>query len=950
MSKKYNIDKLTVEYGKSKMAQTKKNANTKSSAKSKTKVRAKETQNTEPKKNTGAASEIIGVVLICVGVLFGIAAYTSISALLIKWIKHLTFGLFGVMGYFAPVAIAAVGVLFIIYGKRSKKAFKVLMSVLGVLSVLGIIHICFIGKLDFTDKTYFDFLSHSYKSGYSQIIGAGFFGALLSFPLYKILDVAGTICIFSGVLIISVILVFNFSLRKTGAKAAEKIREKNRLHREREAVLREEQERELREYHETHKDVPENKEYACEDHYAARTYEDDDYDHVHKHIKKKKKKRRSIMLADMEILHKNAEQDNEYGDEITDEDAYYEKQYNEIYGKEPVYKVYTEQDKNSGYYTPVHSEQTEQPKENRKPEKLTIIGQDLTGALAKKQSPLKTADVEVYDMGHASEPVYEEPVYEDVSEDAAEEPVYEFEEPHIPEMKKRAPVVSSAKKTNEKGQYKFPPIDLLDQSQNNISSRSSQAETRLYSEKLESTLSSFGVSAKVVNTERGPKVTRYELQPAPGVKISKIVNLADDIALNLAAESVRIEAPIPGKAAIGIELPNKEAVSVVARDLIDTAEFRSQKSTLSFALGKDIMGRNVYADLSKMPHLLVAGTTGSGKSVCLNMIILSLLYRTSPDQVKLMLIDPKRGVEMAKYNDIPNLITPVVTEPAKAAGALTWAVSEMINRYKALNSTGSRNIERHNEILIERGEEPVPKLVIVIDEFADLMMVSSKEVEDAVCRIAQLGRASGIHLVIATQSPRADIFTGLIKANVPSRIALTVGNSLESRIIMDSTGAETLLGAGDMLFRPIGVNKPTRIQGCWISDREIEGVADFLKNSCDAQYDSNLESQIEKLAEQSGRKDKKSADIDGNDAGFEDDLTKKAIKIALDYDGVSASMLQRRLRVGYARASRLVDELESLGIVGPADGSKPRQLLITHEDYMRLYGTADEEILEEFDD
>lgn len=352
------------------------------------------------------------------------------------------------------------------------------------------------------------------------------------------------------------------------------------------------------------------------------------------------------------------------------------------------------------------------------------------------------------------------------------------------------------------------------------------------------------------------------------------------------------------------------------------------------------MGQSVYADLKKMPHLLVAGTTGSGKSVCLNTIIMSMLYRSTPDEVKMMMIDPKRGVEMAKYNGLPNLIIPVVMEPAKAAGALQWAVSEMITRYKQFNQVGAKDLERYNEKLVEMGQKPLHKLVIVIDEFADLMMVSSKEVEDAVCRIAQLGRASGIHLIIATQSPRADIFTGLIKANVPSRIALTVGNALESRIIMDAKGAEQLLGNGDMLFRPIGKNKPIRVQGCWVSDPEIEAVVSYLKEHCEAaDYDETIDAHIEELAEQKHKGDSKGEEI--SEGSFGDDLTKKAIEIAAEYEGVSASMLQRRLRVGYARAARLVDELESLGVVGPADGSKPRQLLLTREDCIRL-ANADE--------
>ncbi len=404
--------------------------------------------------------------------------------------------------------------------------------------------------------------------------------------------------------------------------------------------------------------------------------------------------------------------------------------------------------------------------------------------------------------------------------------------------------------------------------------------------------------------------------------------------------SIRIEAPIPGRAAIGIELPNRDVSQVYIRDLIDTPEFTSQKGLLTVAIGKDITGNNVYADLAKMPHLLVGGTTGSGKSVCLNAMMISLFYRAPADVVKFIMIDPKRGVEMAKYNGIPNLVTEVVTEPSRAAGALAWAVNEMLQRYNAFKQTKARSLEAHNEELEALGKDKLPYIVIIIDEFADLMMASSKEVEDSVIRIAQLGRAAGIHLVIATQSPRADIFTGLIKANVPSRIALTVSNSLESRIIMDNMGAEKLLGRGDMLFRPIGKNKPVRVQGCWVSDDEIERVVDYLKSNSspdETSYDPEIGEQMTRLS-QSGSKSGASETAEGSGDGFEDDLTLQAIRLSVDYDGISASMLQRRLRVGYARASRLVDELEAMGIVGPSDGAKPRQLLITREEYLEKYG------------
>ena len=585
-------------------------------------------------------------------------------------------------------------------------------------------------------------------------------------------------------------------------------------------------------------------------------------------------------------------------------------------------------------------------REDPKDTELKIIGKDLRGKFETAAPAANVSSRPQYpqlDIDAAEKEISREEVPFDLDPEPEEaEDLFdsrEFFQPELMEEKKPPRKVKAPQKTEVKKQYQLPPVSILAQNKTTLDMRSAKNEIDNYSRLLEQTLESFSVSAKVINAERGPKVTRYELQPAPGVKISKILNLQDDIALNLAAESIRIVAPIPGKAAVGIELPNKEYGSVMLRELVEGQEFKRAKGSLVFALGKDIMGQNVYADLKKMPHLLVAGTTGSGKSVCLNTIIMSMLYRSTPDEVKLMMIDPKRGVEMAKYNGLPNLIIPVVIEPAKAAGALQWAVSEMITRYKQFNQYGSKDLESYNDKLLREGKKPLHKLVIVIDEFADLMMISSKEVEDAVCRIAQLGRASGIHLIIATQSPRADIFTGLIKANVPSRIALTVGNALESRIIMDAKGAEQLLGNGDMLFRPVGMSKPIRVQGCWVSDPEIEAVVDFLKENCPADYDESIDAHIEELAEQKTRQEAKNDDA--GDASFSDDLTKKAIEIAAEYEGVSASMLQRRLRVGYARAARLVDELEALGVVGPADGSKPRQLLLTREDCIRL-ANADE--------
>ncbi|GFR35301.1 FtsK/SpoIIIE family DNA translocase [Thermobrachium celere] len=470
-------------------------------------------------------------------------------------------------------------------------------------------------------------------------------------------------------------------------------------------------------------------------------------------------------------------------------------------------------------------------------------------------------------------------------------------------------------------EYKFPPIDLL--SENKFKGGIQDKKELLQNAKLlEDTLNSFGVEAKVIQVNRGPSVTRYEVQPSAGVKVSRIVNLSDDIALNLAAPSVRIEAPIPGKSAIGIEVPNKEVVPVTLREVIESKEFNDFKSNLAFALGKDITGKCIVADLAKMPHLLIAGATGSGKSVCINTLITSIIYKSSPNEVKMLLVDPK-VVELSIYNGIPHLLIPVVTEPKKAASALYWAVNEMTNRYKAFAENNVRNIEGYNELMNKIDpSKKMPKIVIVIDELADLMMVAPNDVEDAICRLAQMARAAGMHLVIATQRPSVDVITGVIKANIPSRIAFAVSSQVDSRTILDMSGAERLLGRGDMLFMPIGESKPIRIQGAFISDKEVEDVVNYLKNNSNTEYKEDIIDDIENNI----------GNINNTNDDYEDELFSEAVNIAIESGQISASMLQRRLRIGFNRAARLIEEMESRGIVGKQEGSKPRQVLISKQD------------------
>ncbi|SMC21715.1 DNA segregation ATPase FtsK/SpoIIIE, S-DNA-T family [Clostridium acidisoli DSM 12555] len=469
---------------------------------------------------------------------------------------------------------------------------------------------------------------------------------------------------------------------------------------------------------------------------------------------------------------------------------------------------------------------------------------------------------------------------------------------------------------NIAGEYSFPKVELLNENNLNKLKKSDKKDLLISATKLTDTLNSFGVEAKVVQVTKGPSVTRFELQPSAGVKVSKIVNLSDDIALNLAASGVRIEAPIPGKSAVGIEVPNKELTPVYMREVIESEKFFNSKAKLAFCLGKDIGGNCVVSDLSKMPHVLIAGATGSGKSVCINTLILSLLYKYNPEEVKLLMIDPK-VVELNIYNGIPHLLIPVVTEPKKAAGALSWAVNEMTKRYKIFADNNVRNIEGYNE-LFNKGkvESKLPCIVIIIDELADLMIVCPNDVEDYIGRLAQMARAAGMHLVIATQRPSVDVITGVIKANIPSRISFAVSSQIDSRTILDSSGAEKLLGKGDMLFYPVGESKPMRIQGAFVSEEEVEKVVGFIKDQTSStNYKEDI---IEEINNSSL----------GNKDGDEDELLNEAIKIVVEANQASTSLIQRRLRIGYNRAARIMEQLEEKNIISKRDGSKPRNILV----------------------
>ena len=557
---------------------------------------------------------------------------------------------------------------------------------------------------------------------------------------------------------------------------------------------------------------------------------------------------------------------------------------------------------------------------------------DFTIDSPKKQSAKKETDFEngidiIFGKMEEQEEQINEPIQDDV--EVTEECVSETSE--TPKQKEKNLTQEEIDEYNkeidenmevEVKEYVFPDINLLNRKRNSFGdSRQQMYET---SNKLISVLENFGVKAKLLQVTQGPAVTRYEIQPSSGVKLSKIVGLADDLALNLAVPTVLVAA-VPGKAAVGIEVPNKETAAVTAREMLESEEFVNSKSKLSIALGRDIGGRVVVGDIAKMPHVLIAGSTGSGKSVCINTIITSLLYKASPDEVKLIMVDPK-VVELGVYNGIPHLLIPVVTDPKKAAGALNWAVSEMMRRYDIFAQEGVKNLAGYNQVMEQTGKQKLPQIVIIIDELADLMMVAAKEVEDYICRLAQLARAAGLHLIVATQRPTVDVITGLIKANIPTRIAFAVASQIDSRTIIDRGGAEKLLGKGDMLYAPQGCRTPTRVQGAFVSDDEIERLLNFLKaQNADAHYSEDLEEHIERVS--SGEN---GVTPDTDDDG--DELLPQAIELAVELGQISTAMIQRRLKVGYSRAGRIIDQMEERNIIGPANGSKPRQVYISHAD------------------
>ncbi len=827
---------------------------------------------TKPAPQKGLNPQIKAILLCAVSVIF-------FALLIIKgdnlWLamRNFMMGLFGFCFLLIPFVFLYMGIMTAKEKQMSHKGAKIALSILIVLFSCTLIYLC--GKVDYNEgRTYIQALGDAYKGSYSGQSLCGFFGAMLGFPFRHWFTNAPAIILVVVALIVFIMLLTGVTLVDIANVAHKQY--------DRYAQRREERRQRRAEYVEVEAE-------AVEDELPPLT----DY-----RTPKRRRERIDIPLDDNSTVKKTraVSPESEADQQIID-----------------IIK-----NANSGIMAePVNA--------------------DDASSIAEKISKRKSSTV-MSDGAKQADP-------QTVPVDLAKETT---------DMEKQ---VEKTKKKAEKKVYCYPPVKLLDPALD-TESASAMLELQNNATKLVETLKSFGVNATIINICRGPSVTRYELQPAAGVKISKITNLSDDIALNLAAKGVRIEAPIPGKAAIGIEVPNKVTSMVSLRELIDSKEFNHSASKLSCVLGRDISGEIVITDLSKMPHLLIAGTTGSGKSVCVNSLLMSILYKATPDEVKILLIDPKM-VEFSKYKGIPHLLVPVVSDAKKAAGALNWAVSEMLNRYKLFSEFDCKDIGSYNklieknleyiaqnksddsdeEVCLEVGGLPVakeklPQIVIAIDELADLMMAAPSEVEDAICRLAQMARAAGMHLIIATQRPSVNVITGVIKANIPSRIALKVSSNIDSRTILDASGAEKLIGRGDMLYAPVGASQPVRVQGCFAKDEEIERVTAYIKKSHDAQYNAEVEERIRRIAAEELGKDAKGAQSANSDNPDVDSLMEEAIKVVIEAGQASTSLLQRRLKVGYARAGRMIDDMEQMGIVGPHQGSKARDVLMTYNEWL----------------
>ena len=883
----------------------KKNSKSKSTSKSKSSANRSSQRGAKTQPKPRLNPQIKAILLCAVGILL-LALVIIPGGNFWDTMRSFMFGLFGVCSILVPMVFLYLGIMTAKEKQMAHKGAKVALSIVIVTMICTLVYL--FGKTDYNENnTYFSALGAAYQGSFELKSLCGILGAILGYPMRALLTNVPSVIICFVVLVVSFMVLFGVTLvdiANVAKKGYRRTREQQQRIRERQQERREERRREREEQEIYDKyDNPAVEDYTVPASTSRRTADSQ----IDIPLDKPNQKKRIKDQAQID-------------EEQHDQDI-----------------INIIQNANSGIT----------PDED-------LTASDVAKRISdKKKSRKMSAGAKQPDPGTA--------------EDTDDELNFDEEFDIKGETRRmRAEVKQNQKPEQE--QYVYPSTKLLDPPMDTEGS-SAYNEMQNNATKLVETLSSFGVKANIVNICRGPSVTRYELQPAPGVKISKITNLADDIALNLAATAVRIEAPIPGKAAVGIEIPNKVTSTVTLRELIETDEFKNSKSKLNCVLGRDISGEIIMTDLAKMPHLLIAGTTGSGKSVCVNALLMSILFKATPDEVKLLLVDPKM-VEFSKYKGIPHLLVPVVSDAKKAAGALNWAVSEMLQRYRIFSEYDCKGIDSFNELvdknlayIEEEKQKPdydpeaevqpcmeidglkVPtehmcRIVIAIDELADLMMAAPAEVEESICRLAQMARAAGMHLILATQRPTVNVITGLIKANIPSRIALKVSSQIDSRTILDTGGAEKLIGRGDLLYAPVGVPKPIRVQCCFTRDDEIDRVTAFLKKSHTAEYNKEIEDKIRKIAaeELNGGKGKDSGVSPGNEPEV-DAMMDEAVRFVIESGQASTSMLQRRLKVGYARAGRMIDDMEQMGIVGPHQGSKPREVLITMNDWLERNNT-----------
>ncbi|MDD3242338.1 MAG: DNA translocase FtsK [Eubacteriales bacterium] len=915
-------------------------------------------KSTAKRRGKTPASEIVGLILAVLGIYLFICVVMKSAGIVGDAVKQGMYGLFGLTAYVAPLGLVVLGGCFIMKGTKRKKSAGLWAYVAIVWSLFCLFGLFFANRYD--NATFRSFVADAYALGQRSLVGAGAASALLLFPATKYLGNVGAFLVFTTIILTISIVKFRLSLRKTGeeikqvgGRVAQATGQRVEEYRQRSV-----EQREMR--------------VAQREHRAKSP------------LFVESMARSSVHSApDVDIIQPDMFEDalRKPGDSVPEPDPFYASRKDAAGGwQDEELSVLSDQNgtlfAQEAHSDPMadtirlpHTAAQEPPQEEHEPPRRSDgrrdgdpIPWELGGKTREEETDLPAAQSEDTPQDEAEGPARIWGTPRAASDDGLEpnfgrlagkdSPVTAAAPPSAAQQAEPAPKPEKTPEpeTPEDAEkpkvYQLPPITLLDENPDR-NRRTSQDEYMEGAHRLEETLLSFGVKCHVINVSAGPAITRYELQPAPGVKISRIVNLSNDIALSMAASGVRIEAPIPGKAAIGVEVPNARVAMVHLRDVLDSPEFAKAQSPLAFALGKDIAGKCIVSDVAKMPHVLIAGATGSGKSVCINALILSLLYRSTPEQVRMIMIDPK-VVELSSYNGIPHLLIPVVTDAKKAAGALNYAVQEMTRRYGLFAETGARDIHRYHEIVADDPQgEHLPQIVVIIDELADLMMVAPNDVEDSICRIAQLARAAGIHLVIATQRPSVDVITGIIKANIPSRVAFAVSSQVDSRTILDMAGAEKLLGRGDMLFNPSGAIKPLRVQGAYVSDAEVERVVEFIKGQADGQYDADVLKTIDKFEiTQKGGTVRGRVEDEGADFGNKlDPLLSDAVDVVCDLGQASISMLQRKLRLGYARAARMIDELEELGVIGPSSGSKPREVIVTRNEAKELVEASKEGLL-----